>query len=156
MRMCKTPPQLSSRLRNALSRELALYINFANRRLYSRSAMKRLRIRGLAWTDRQLTFAPAPALLLALHPRDVNVQRTTALFRTKVHSDRHSNTFYTFRLTFMVTVTVTKKPWTILLPQVNTQEIKYITTENNYVTLNLMQVLYGLFCHRSDHHNGDH
>ena len=39
----------------------------------------------------------------------------------------------------MVTIMVTKRPWTILLPQVNTQEINYITTENNYATLNLMQ-----------------
>ena len=44
----------------------------------------------------------------------------------------------------MVTIMVTKRPWTILLPQVNAQEINYITTENNYVTLNL-NVLHDLF-----------
>ena len=64
--------------------------------------------------------------------------KRSALFRTKVHSNRHSSTSYTFRLTFMATIMVTKRPWTIL-PQVNMQEVKYITTENNYVTLNLMQ-----------------
>ena len=45
--------------------------------------------------NRLPTDIRARALLLALHPRDVNVPRTRALFRTKVHSDRHSNTFYT-------------------------------------------------------------